>query len=123
MSGNGWIGVDWDGTLVEYDSWKGPTHHGKPIPRMVERVKAWLDAGEEVRIFTARVHGDEAQVARASIMDKCQELFGQPLRVTNIKDYAMRELWDDRAVQVIPNTGKTIADELEALKAAHAGAP
>jgi len=31
---------------------------------------------------------------------------GKQLRITCKKDYKMIELWDDRAVQVIPNTGK-----------------
>ena len=52
----GWIGVDLDGTLAEYDGWVGPQHIGKPVPLMVDRVKRMLDYGEDVRIFTARVH-------------------------------------------------------------------
>ena len=51
----GWIGIDLDGTLAEYDGWKGVEHIGKPIPSMVERVKAWIIEGKDVRIFTARV--------------------------------------------------------------------
>jgi hypothetical protein len=32
---------------------------------------------------------------------------GMPaLDVTNVKDFGMVELWDDRAVQVVPNTGE-----------------
>jgi hypothetical protein len=30
------------------------------------------------------------------------------LEVTNAKDMDMIELWDDRAVQVIPNTGNPV---------------
>lgn len=33
---------------------------------------------------------------------------GRVLPITNIKDYQMIELWDDRAVQVIPNTGQPV---------------
>ena len=51
----GWIGVDLDGTLAHYDEWRGVEHIGAPIPRMVERVKDWLQLGIEVRIVTARV--------------------------------------------------------------------
>ena len=51
----GWIGVDLDGTLAEYNGWQGPANIGAPIPAMVERVKAWLEEGRDVRIFTARV--------------------------------------------------------------------
>jgi len=56
----GWIGVDLDGTLAHYDKWAGPTEIGAPIAPMVNRVKAWLAAGLEVRILTARVAVVEA---------------------------------------------------------------
>lgn len=106
----GWIGVDLDGTLAYYESWD-EGRIGKPIPRMVQRVKEWLQNGVEVRIVTARVSGgsaraDEAAKARAQIRDWCREHIGQPLEVTCCKDYAMIQLWDDRCVQVIPNTGE-----------------
>ena len=59
----GWIGVDLDGTLALWGT-KDPhttfihydvTRIGAPIPAMVDRVKALIAAGEDVRIFTARV--------------------------------------------------------------------
>jgi hypothetical protein len=109
-----WIGVDLDGTLAFYNGWKGETEIGPPVPRMVERVKGWLAEGKEVRIVTARVaHAarnldgtlhDPSAVVRA-IQAWCLEHIGQMLPVTNAKDFGMIELWDDRAVQVIPNTG------------------
>lgn len=108
---NGWIGVDLDGTLARYDGWVGPCVIGEPVPIMVERVKAWLAAGREVKIFTARASGGgrmslaEVQVVRAAIKAWCVRHIGQELEVTNVKDYRMVELWDDRAVGVIPNTG------------------
>lgn len=115
MSINGWIGVDFDGTLAMYTEWKGPTHCGEPIMPMVDRVKAWLAAGVEVRIFTARVSHDgsakrmaEADDARFAIVNWCWQHIGTALRVTNQKDYAMLELWDDRAVQVRMNTGEPV---------------
>lgn len=121
MSG-GWIGVDLDGTLAMYEDWVGPEHIGAPIPLMMARVKAWLEAGQEVRIYTARVGGNrpfEANLARSAIKAWCIDHIGQELEVTCCKDYGMIECWDDRAVQVIPNTGRTIADatlsELTAL--------
>jgi hypothetical protein len=108
----GWIGVDLDGTLAEYDEWQGPAHIGKPIPRMLERVKAWLEEGKDVRIVTARVSHDGSSdrmlltlVAHEAITNWCVRWLGTTLPVTCGKDYAMLELWDDRAVQVIPNTG------------------
>lgn len=113
----GWIGVDFDGTLAKYDGWKGPTDLGEPIPAMVERVKRWLAEGREVRIFTARVSlagrpGDsvtnalEMIATRSAIRSWCLEHLGQRLPVTCEKDLNMIELWDDRCVQVEPNTGR-----------------
>jgi hypothetical protein len=109
----GWIGVDLDGTLAQYDGWKGAEHVGDPIPAMLDRVKTWLAEGREVRIFTARVSHDgsprrilEANLSRAKIVEWCSLHLGATIPVTNVKDYAMVELWDDRAVQVIPNTGQ-----------------
>lgn len=103
----GWIGVDLDGTLAEYSHFEGATVIGKPIARMVARVKRWLEEGKTVKIFTARVsHGPtEVEIVRRAIQSWCTEHIGRPLEVTNQKDWNMIELWDDRAVQVIPNTG------------------
>lgn len=116
MSGqNGWIGVDLDGTLAHYDGWKGAEHIGEPIKPMVDRVMSWLRGGREVRIFTARVSHDgtparerEALNARKAIERWMLQHLGFVLPVTNVKDYAMVELWDDRAVQVRMNTGEPV---------------
>jgi len=106
----GWIGVDLDGTLAHYDGWKGITHVGDPIPKMCARVKCWLAEGKEVRIFTARVteglDGRDVEQARHAVEAWCEIHLGQKLPVTNVKDFGMIELWDDRAVQVIINTGE-----------------
>jgi len=109
----GWIGVDLDGTLATYDGWVDEHHIGLPIPAMVARVKAWLAEGKEVRIFTARVavaDGNRAtssvDAIRASIQNWCRIHIGALLDITCTKDYGMIELWDDRCVQVIPNTGQ-----------------
>lgn len=122
MSGDGWIGVDLDGTLAHYEGWVGPGHIGAPVPAMVERVKRWLSEGLEVRIFTARISHDgterrqaEAAEARKAIALWTQEHIGQILLVTNVKDYAMLELWDDRAVQVMPNTGLPVGASTRGL--------
>lgn len=113
----GWIGVDLDGTLAHYTRYQGPTHIGPPVPAMVERVKRWLDAGHDVRIFTARVF-DEATRADVypAIRAWCVEHIGRELRITCVKDHAMWELWDDRAVQVIPNTGTPVGASTRGLE-------
>lgn len=109
----GWIGVDLDGTLAHYDGWQGADHIGEPIPAMLERVKRWIADGREVRILTARVSHDgspsrvrEAHFATVAIINWCGTHLGSVLPVTCTKDYAMIELWDDRAVTVVANTGE-----------------
>lgn len=118
---SGWIGVDLDATLAMYDGFKGPGHIGDPIPVMVDRVKAWLAEGREVRIFTARVGAcmvineqgvqdtnSFAEEARKHIVEWCIKHIGVELPVTATKDFGMVELWDDRCVQVQPNTGMPV---------------
>ena len=127
---NGWIGVDLDGTLARYDGWKGIEHIGEPIAPMVERVKRWLAQGVDVRIFTARVDGGEVAVSmgdkngvahrdvpmvRHHIEQWCLRNIGRVLAITNVKDYGMLELWDDRVVQVIPNTGMPVGASTRGL--------
>ena len=104
----GWIGVDLDGTLAHYDGWIGSDHIGKPVPRMVARVREWLQDGIEVRIVTARVCNNDEQGCRPFIEAWCLKHLGRKLVVTNEKDYGMYELWDDRAIQVIPNAGERV---------------
>lgn len=108
----GWIGVDLDGTLAQYGKWIGPEHIGEPVPAMLERVKRWLADGQDVRIFTARVdgHGHSALLAKAFIDQWCLRHVGRVLPVTNVKDFAMIELWDDRCVQVEKNTGRVVSN-------------
>lgn len=99
---SGWIGVDLDGTLAEYGGWVGPEHIGPPIPSMLARVRRWILEGKEVKIFTARAAIPE-QVVPVMEWLKKHGLGG--LEVTNVKDFGMIELWDDRCVRVITNTG------------------
>jgi len=101
----GWIGVDLDGTLAKYDGWKGPDSVGEPVPEMLERVKAWIAEGKTVKIFTARACIPE-QIAPVQAWLEKHGLGG--LEVTNVKDFAMIELWDDRCVPVEMNTGRVL---------------
>ena len=104
----GWIGVDLDGTLARFDreAWfrSGFKYIGDPIPSMLSMVKSALDQGRTVKIFTARaVHGQQA----INVIHEWLFRQGLPkLEVTNVKDEEMIELYDDRAVGVIFNTGK-----------------
>lgn len=101
-----WIGVDLDGTLCETETWKGFDHIGKPVPLMLKRVKIWLEMGYRVKIVTARAADPEQAIPPIKAWLKQQGL--PDLEVTNGKDMDMIELWDDRCVQVIPNTGKPV---------------
>lgn len=112
---NEWIGVDLDGTLVEYHGFVEEGHIGRPIEPMVTRVKQWLEEGKDVRIFTARVgwHTDPEWAVRQRgwIEAWCIDVFGQTLPITCEKDYCMIELWDDRCIQLEPNTGRRIDED------------
>jgi hypothetical protein len=110
MLGDGWIAVDLDGTLAYDDEWKGIEYIGEPIPEMLKRVHEWLDSGITVKIFTARA----AQPESIPYINEWLKKHGLPdLEVTNCKDMNMIELWDDRAIQVEPNTGKPISEAVQ----------
>lgn len=105
MSADGWIGVDLDGTLAHYDRWRGLYHIGDPVPKMLDRVRRWVGEGQRVKIFTARVSVPGAippikeWLSRHGLAD---------LEITNVKDFGMIALYDDRCVQVVPNTGDLV---------------
>lgn len=99
-----WIGVDFDGTLSVYTSKQWP-EIGPPIMPMVERVRRWLGEGKRVKIMTARA-ADAEQVEL--VRRWTEQFFGEALEVTDRKDYAMVELWDDRAVGVVKNKGTRV---------------
>lgn len=98
--------------MAYYDHWRGPLHIGDPIMPMVRLVKQFLLEGKEVRIFTARVDG-LGEAADVPAMTKaieawCEDFIGVRLPVTNRKDMHMIRLYDDRAVQVVVNTGRLV---------------
>lgn len=135
----GWIGVDLDGTLFTYDGWVGWNVFGKLIVPMAERIKVWTAAGVQVRIVTARVglpmyenvgrrlgplYSDYRRhkcsvtgqaysdlMMNDAIRDQLEANGLSRLHVQCYKDSKMIELWDDRAVQVVANTGRTLAEE------------
>ncbi|MBN3265406.1 hypothetical protein [Pectobacterium brasiliense] len=98
----GWIGVDLDGTLAQYKSGQGSAI-GKPVPQMAKRVTTWCNEKKEVRIFTARA---ETLKGKRDVERWLKDNGFPALMVTNIKDSAMSELWDDKAIRVVKNSGQ-----------------
>lgn len=143
----GWIGVDFDGTLAKYETWMGWNVFGEPIAPMVDRVRAWLAEDKEVNIVTARVglplyvgvvprinlskthacrvtgerFSDAAMATAIQAWCSANVLATWRPSVMCYKDVDMIELWDDRAVQVIANTGRTLAEEHAAVLEAERG--
>lgn len=101
-----WIGFDFDKTLATYNHYEGPGILGEPIKPMVDLVKAYLNDGYEIRIVTARYNNGEVEIK--AIKEWCKKHIGQELEVTNAKDHEMYLLYDDRAREVEPNTGRLI---------------
>jgi hypothetical protein len=116
FNNQGWVGVDLDGTLAHYTEWKGIDQIGPPIPRTLNLVRALLDKGIKVKIFTARVGpqrggAQEAVHAVQAIRAWCMRHLGQELAITNEKDLSMIWMIDDRCSQVVRNSGLILAPE------------
>jgi hypothetical protein len=103
---DGWIGIDLDGTLAYHGPKDGIYRIGKPIPKMVDRVKILLRSGIQVKIFTARAGFGDTQIKM--IQDWLQNNGLPRLEVTDKKDVRMIETWDDRAIQVVTNEGRFV---------------
>lgn len=111
-----WIGVDLDRTLAYYTGGGHLSQIGEPIPKMLAFVKNLLDSGVEVRIFTARVSKarnldgtpyDTSETVTL-IQNWTEKHLGKRLAVTNEKTFDCDRIYDDIAVQVIPNTGEFV---------------
>ena len=106
-------------TLAHWTGWVEATHIGEPIDPMCVLVSQWIQEGKDVRIFTARasrlnkeVMGHRAyQQTITAIEEWCLATFGVVLPITAEKDHHMTELWDDRAIQVVTNTGNSVQEE------------
>jgi len=121
--GTPWYGFDLDGTLAYYDHWHNYCHIGAPVPKMVERIKAYHNAGKLVKIVTARVApkatdpkkpcGGTPKECREVIEKWCRKYLGFVPEITHEKDHLMLELYDDRVKQVRSNTGVLVEEELD----------
>jgi hypothetical protein len=116
------IAVDFDSTLAHYETFVSPDNVGAPIPEMVRKVKQAMAEGATVVIFTARVNPGEgnakdssdATIAYLAIAEWSKKVFGKVLPITHEKSRHFTEIWDDRAKQVIPNTGVFVTELLAA---------
>jgi len=107
-SPQGWIGVDLDGTLAYYDSKSSIKKVGTAIPDMLALVKKMINNNIRVKIFTARATDPE----QLPLIRKWLKTNNLPeLEITNIKDYYMLRLYDDRCIQVEKNTGRLINEK------------
>jgi len=103
-----WTGVDLDGTLAYYERSSSSDVIGEPVPAMMAFVKKMIKHGTRVKIFTARVHDPE----QLPIITEWLKENGLPeLEITNVKDYYMHRIYDDRCIQVEKNTGRLITDD------------
>lgn len=111
------IACDFDGTLAYYDRWRGAMHFGAPIPAMIKKIQQHIRNGDIVEIFTARIQGDENHTSEEvieGIKQWCERHIGQRLEVTNIKKTYFDLFYDDRAVQVLKNTGRRVVHKEQA---------
>ncbi len=103
-----WMGVDLDGTLAYYDSMSTIDSIGRPIQDMRDLVLKMIKNGIRVKIFTARAQ-DPDQIPM--IEKWLRENGFPPLEITNVKNYGMQRLYDDRCIQVEKNTGRLIVED------------
>lgn len=112
----GWVGVDLDGTLAQYDGWMGEDVIGEPVEKIVDLVRILLKERVKVKIFTARASDgrDTNYITRWARVH-----LGEALEVTNVKDLKCIAILDDRAVSVESNTGRWVSLSSEWRKLLH----
>lgn len=103
------IAVDLDGTLAHYDGWKGIEHIGPVIPEVANAMERAQAEGAEVHLFTARVSDPEDAAEAHQVISKWAEANHLNFAsITAVKHKFFSEFWDDRAIQVIKNTGEFV---------------
>lgn len=124
----GWIGVDFDGTLVEHNFGED---FGAPISRMVDRVRLLIGWNVEVRIFTARCNSMNPQFSYfiSNIGTWMKDNLGKEIEYTCAKDHELALILDDIAIPVQRNEGRIAAvltwedDPVPAKPAYHLSVP
>ena len=85
-------------------------------PTTIERqLRHAADYGEVLSVDAAtmliEMWNSQRSAIRRAINRWCQRNIGTTLEITNEKDFAMIQLWDDRAVRVTFNTGERCCGE------------
>lgn len=127
-----WYGFDLDGTIADNSAHTfGFGKIGAPVLPMTDLMKRLHRDGKRVKIFTARLSdvGRDAKSrarVREHIWKWCDENLGFRPEITDVKDFQMVALYDDRAKQVVRNVGITyeelvrdLADCLRGFMEAH----
>jgi hypothetical protein len=78
---------------------------GRPVKAILKRIRAWREAGWEVRLITARACDPDC-LPEVRKWLKRRKLTDMP--ITNRVDRYCVEIWDDRAIQVERNTGNPV---------------
>lgn len=114
-----YIAFDLDGTLARHEPRESTDHVGEPIPSMVELARSYLLSGRHVRVITARVapvYDDAAEqvtLVKEWLAKHVTHDMPYEIQVQAHKCGRMELLYDDRAIQVVRNTGERPAEELE----------
>ena len=118
---NKWYGFDIDGTIADNSAHTfGMGKIGKPVKPMCDLMKKLHAQGRCVKIFTARLSDvgsdpSSQQAVKEHIWKWCDENLGFRPEITDRKDYMMECLYDDRAKQVVRNTGECLEDMYKKL--------
>ncbi len=101
------IALDFDKTLAYHESAWGISRTGDPIWPMVDKVKAWLELGYGVTIFSVRFSHVASLDAQERMIDDWLQKAGLPiLPKTAVKSRIFTHFIDDRAYHVKPNAGE-----------------
>ena len=78
------IAVDLDGTIAEYDGWKGVEHIGLPISKVTRVLRELKERGWYIRIFTCRLNGVHTKLGRCDIIKESKGYIENWLKAFNI---------------------------------------
>ena len=99
------IAIDLDGTLATYEKGLYP-EIGELIEETANLVREGIENGHTFVIFTARLNGSVSRTAMKARIQTWLQRHGLPrLEVTDVKKSGFDQIWDDRAIRLVHNTG------------------